>query len=237
MPRRLYVHRAGRGPCDHARVPNEFLPPDPNADAGDAAATEEPAAQGWRPFSPPDGSGERPRFEPPSAGGGGAGQGGATGSYPAGTQAGFERPGAAAAQAAESDRYAGFAPPAAGGGAAAAGGGGSAGAKSGRATTALAVGAAGLGLLVFTLGALFVLTLPASIAGWVMGNKAKADPNGRDQANVAVIIGIVGTVLGVIAAVVWIAIAASDLDTTTEPDRGPGEPPPFDVVRAPTALQ
>jgi len=80
--------------------------------------------------------------------------------------------------------------------------------ESNRAVAALATGAAGLGLLVFSAGMLFIVTLPASIAGWVLGNRAKAADAGSDQANVAVIIGIVGTLFGVIAAIVWIVIVA-----------------------------
>lgn len=80
--------------------------------------------------------------------------------------------------------------------------------ESSRAVAALATGAAGLGLLVFSAGMLFVVTLPASIVGWVLGNRAKQADAGNDEANVAVIIGIVGTVFGVIAAIVWIVIVA-----------------------------
>jgi hypothetical protein len=75
-----------------------------------------------------------------------------------------------------------------------------------RAVAALAAGAAALGLLVFTAGVLFFVTLPASIAGWVLGSRAKQAGVQTDQANVAVIIGIVGTVSGVVAAVVWIVV-------------------------------
>jgi hypothetical protein len=78
--------------------------------------------------------------------------------------------------------------------------------ESNRAVTALGTGAASLGILVVTAGMLFVVTLPASIVGWVLGKRAKrADPT-SDQANVAVIMGIVGTILSAVATVVWIAI-------------------------------
>jgi hypothetical protein len=80
--------------------------------------------------------------------------------------------------------------------------------ESNRAVGALAAGAAAIGLLVFTAGMLFFVTLPASIAGWVLGNQAKQAGARVDQANVAVIIGIVGTVAGVIAAIVWILVWA-----------------------------
>jgi hypothetical protein len=122
----FYDCRGGRGPCHHAPVPSDFLPPDPYAD------------------SQPEG------FLPPDA--------------PA---------------------------PRAGGN---------------RAVLALAAGAAALGLLAFTAGMLFFVTLPASIVGWVLGNKAKQVGAHTDQANVAVIIGIVGTIAGVIATIVWVLI-------------------------------
>jgi hypothetical protein len=75
-----------------------------------------------------------------------------------------------------------------------------------RAVGALAAGAAALGLLAFTAGMLFFVTLPASIAGWVLGSQARQAGVHTEQATVAVIIGIVGTVFGAIAAVVWILI-------------------------------
>jgi hypothetical protein len=102
-----------------------------------------------------------------------------------------------------------------------------------RPVAALALGSAGLGVLVFTAGALFLLTLPASVAGWVLGRQAKRRETGSEQANLAVTIGIVGTVLGVIAAVVWIVIIAfTDWTTTsTKIDRGGRQAPRFDVIR------
>jgi hypothetical protein len=104
-----------------------------------------------------------------------------------------------------------------------------------RAVAALALGSAGLGVLFFSAGALFLLTLPASIAGWILGRQAKRPEAGREQANVAVIIGVVGTVLGVVAAITWILIVAfTDWTTSTEIDAGGGENPRFDVVRAVT---
>jgi hypothetical protein len=105
--------------------------------------------------------------------------------------------------------------------------------QSGRPVAALALGSAGLGVLVFTAGALFLLTLPASVAGWILGRQAKGHETASDQANLAVTIGIVGTVLGVIAAVVWIVIIAfTDWATTsTKIDRGSRQAPRFDVIR------
>ena len=80
------------------------------------------------------------------------------------------------------------------------------GGDSNRAVIALAAGVAALGLLAFTAGMLFFVTLPASIVGWVLGNRAKQAGTRVDQANVAVIMGIVGTIAGVVATIVWVLI-------------------------------
>jgi hypothetical protein len=102
-----------------------------------------------------------------------------------------------------------------------------------RAVAALIFGSGSLGLLVFSAGLLFFLTIPGSIAGWILGNRAKRLETGRDQANVAVIIAIVGLVLGVIAAAVWILLVAlGEYTTTTEVDHGSdGGGLRFDVIR------
>ena len=97
---------------------------------------------------------------------------------------------------------------------------------------ALIFGSGSLGLLAFSAGLLFFLTLPASIAGWILGNRAKRQENGRDQANVAVIIAIVGVVLSVIAGAVWIVLVATgEYSTTTEVDNGSDGGLRFDVIR------
>jgi hypothetical protein len=97
---------------------------------------------------------------------------------------------------------------------------------------ALIFGSGSLGLLVFSAGVLFFLTLPASIVGWVLGTKAKRQENGRDQANTAVIIGIVGVVLSVIAAAIWITLVAlGEYSTTTDVDNGGDGGLHFDVIR------
>lgn len=97
---------------------------------------------------------------------------------------------------------------------------------------ALIFGSGSLGLLVFSAGLLFFLTLPASIVGWVLGSRAKRASNGRDQANVAVIIAIVGLVLSVIAAGIWIALfATGEYSTSTEVDHGGDGSVHFDVIR------
>jgi hypothetical protein len=108
----------------------------------------------------------------------------------------------------------------------------SAQAQNNRAVVALIFGSGSLGLLVFSAGLLFFLTLPASIAGWILGHRAKRLETGRDQANVAVILGIVGVVLSVIAAVVWILLVAlGEYTTTTEVDNGRDGGLRFDVIR------
>jgi hypothetical protein len=104
--------------------------------------------------------------------------------------------------------------------------------KDNKAVWALIFGSGSLGLLVFSAGLLFFLTLPASIVGWVLGSRAKRASNGRDQANVAVIIAIVGLVLSVIAAGIWIALVATgEYSTSTEVDHGSDGGVHFDVIR------
>jgi hypothetical protein len=108
----------------------------------------------------------------------------------------------------------------------------SARAENNKAVWALIFGSGSLGLLVFSAGLLFFLTLPASIAGWILGAKAKRMPDGRDQANVAVIVAIVGLVLSVIAAGIWIALfATGEYSTSTDVDHGGDSGVHFDVIR------
>jgi hypothetical protein len=101
-----------------------------------------------------------------------------------------------------------------------------------KAVWALIFGSGSLGLLVFSAGLLFFLTLPASIAGWILGAKAKRMANGGEQANVAVIIAIVGLILSVIAAAIWIVLfATGEYSTSTEVDNGGDGGVHFDVIR------
>ena len=112
------------------------------------------------------------------------------------------------------------------------GGAGTAKPQNNKAVWALIFGSGSLGLLVFSAGLLFFLTLPASIAGWVLGSRAKRAPNGGEQANVAVIIAIVGLILSVIAAGIWIALfATGEYSTSTEVDHGSDGGVHFDVIR------
>jgi len=100
-----------------------------------------------------------------------------------------------------------------------------------KAVWALIFGSGSLGLLVFSAGLLFFLTLPASIVGWVLGNRAKR-ASGGEQANVAVIIAITGLVLSVIAAGIWIALfATGEYSTSTEVDHSNDGGLHFDVIR------
>jgi hypothetical protein len=104
--------------------------------------------------------------------------------------------------------------------------------QSKKAVWALIFGSGSLGLLVFSAGLLFFLTLPASIVGWVLGNRAKRASDRRDQANVAVIIAIVGLILSVIAAGIWIALfATGEYSTSTQVDHGNDGGLHFDVIR------
>jgi hypothetical protein len=104
--------------------------------------------------------------------------------------------------------------------------------QNGRATTAVALGAGSLGLLAFSAGMLFFLTIPASIAGWILGVQAKRREAGRDQANVAVILGIVGLVASVIAAAVWIVlIATGEVDDGSSGRSSNDRGVHFDVIR------
>jgi hypothetical protein len=104
--------------------------------------------------------------------------------------------------------------------------------QSNKAVWALIFGSGSLGLLVFSAGLLFFLTVPASIVGWVLGSRAKRASDGRDQANVAVIIAIVGLVLGVIAAGIWIALfATGEYSTTTKVEHRSDGGVHFDVIR------
>jgi hypothetical protein len=76
------------------------------------------------------------------------------------------------------------------------------------ATAAVAWGAAGLAVLVFTAGTFFFLALPASITGLVLGRRAQRRRPPPAHADVAVLIAAVGTVLAIVAAVVWIVVTA-----------------------------
>jgi hypothetical protein len=63
----------------------------------------------------------------------------------------------------------------------------------------LAAAVAGLALAFFG-GWLFVISVPASIAGWVLGVRARRRAARRDHADLAVLIAVIGIVFGTVAA-------------------------------------
>ncbi len=83
---------------------------------------------------------------------------------------------------------------------------------------AMTLGITGLALLVLSLGTLFILTLPCSIAAWALGKRARAQiasgPNGQGegQATAALWLGRIGVIAGIAAMVVFIALVASGFD-------------------------
>jgi Domain of unknown function (DUF4190) len=88
-----------------------------------------------------------------------------------------------------------------------------------RAILALILGIGGL-LAFFSarLGLFFVFNLPPSIAAWIVGVDAKRriargeTPEGRSAAQAGVVLGIVGTLLGALAIVVWGLVLALSPD-------------------------
>ena len=88
----------------------------------------------------------------------------------------------------------------------------------GMAVAALVLGIAGLVLLVFSLGTLFIFTIPMSAGAWACGYTARrrvaegAAQGGEGQAKAGRILGVIGVVAGVVAMVAWIALIASGFD-------------------------
>jgi hypothetical protein len=106
-------------------------------------------------------------------------------------------------------------------------------ARNGLALTSLVLGILGATLIVLTFGLGFAFALPCSIAAWICGAQARNRINlgettaGRGQAQAGYLLGIVGVVLGVMAAAGWIAFLAAggsfddlreDLERNTNPD-------------------
>jgi hypothetical protein len=83
---------------------------------------------------------------------------------------------------------------------------------------AVTLGITGLALLVLSLGALFMLTLPCSVAAWVLAGRARrqiesgATSHGEGQAAAALWLGRIGVIAGIAAMVVFIALLASGFD-------------------------
>ncbi len=90
--------------------------------------------------------------------------------------------------------------------------------RNGAAVWAVALGITGLALLVLSLGSLFILTLPCSIAAWVLAGRARsqlasgATSQGEGQATAALWLARIGVIAGVAAMVVFIALVASGFD-------------------------
>jgi hypothetical protein len=92
------------------------------------------------------------------------------------------------------------------------------GERNGAAVWALVLGVVGLTLLVLSLGSLFMLTLPCSIAAWVLARRAHRQieqgrtANGEGQATAALWLGRIGVIAGVAAMVVFIVLLATGFD-------------------------
>jgi hypothetical protein len=79
---------------------------------------------------------------------------------------------------------------------------------SARAIWALVLSIAGLVLLLLSLGTLFLIALPCSIAGWVLALRAR----GEERAAAALWIARIGVFAGLTAAIIFIALLASGFD-------------------------
>jgi hypothetical protein len=85
----------------------------------------------------------------------------------------------------------------------------------GVATASLVLGILGLVIVIPTLGAGFLFSLPFSIGAWVTGHQGRRrvatgeSRYGDGTAHGGVVLGIVGVILGVIGAAVWIALYAA----------------------------
>ena len=78
---------------------------------------------------------------------------------------------------------------------------------------ALVLSIAGLSLLLVSLGTLFIITLPCSIAAWVLAVRARGDDaGGAGQATAALWLARIGVIAGVAAGIVLIALLASGFD-------------------------
>jgi hypothetical protein len=92
------------------------------------------------------------------------------------------------------------------------------GERNATAVWAIVLGITGLALLVLSLGTLFMLTLPCSIAAWVLAGRARkridsgTTRHGGGQATAALWLGRIGVIAGVAALVVFVALLASGFD-------------------------
>jgi hypothetical protein len=85
------------------------------------------------------------------------------------------------------------------------------------AVAALVLGIAGIALLVLSLGLSFIFSIPLSGAAWVCAHQARTrlrvgrEVSGAGQVKAGLILGIGGTVLGIVAMIVWIVLIAQGL--------------------------
>ena len=92
------------------------------------------------------------------------------------------------------------------------------GARNRAAVWALALGITGLMGLLVSFGALFIFTLPCSIAAWILGLRARRQiaggvtTQGEGQATAALWLGRIGVIVGVAAMVAFIVLIASGVD-------------------------
>jgi hypothetical protein len=88
----------------------------------------------------------------------------------------------------------------------------------GLATTSLVLGILGLVILIPTLGAGWIFSLPCSISAWVIGVQGRKQvakgitTAGDGTAHAGIILGIVGVLIGLIGAAIWIALYSSGYD-------------------------
>lgn len=89
--------------------------------------------------------------------------------------------------------------------------------SNGAAVAALVLGIAGIAITLFFAGFLFFVSIPCSIAAWVLGVKGKKNatptpeleptkPAGRGMAQAGLICGIVGIVLAVLGIIFWVLL-------------------------------
>ena len=87
-----------------------------------------------------------------------------------------------------------------------------------QAVWALVLGIAGLALLLVSLGTLFILTVPCSVAAWILAVRARGRVElgrtayGEGQATAALWLARIGVVAGIAAAIVFIALLATGFD-------------------------
>jgi hypothetical protein len=110
--------------------------------------------------------------------------------------------------------------------------------RNGQAMASLGIGLAGVGLLVVSVGLSFLVSLPCAIKAIALGRQGQRRAEGEGiggwrAARWGVVLGIVGCVLCVLAAVGWVLVVALDLNIGTDFGRpGPSAPTEFSAVLA-----